>query len=82
MKVWKEISGIPETTNPSQIEFGADRFKQFLETEQSTSADHFADRLLKELSQWSVRDSGEEKREPVVCFAFPFSGSCWGWPAN
>ena len=67
--------GIPETTNPSQIEFGADRFKQFLETEQSTSADHFADRLLKELSQWSARDSGEDSDDDVTLVAIHVNGA-------
>jgi len=67
--------GIPETTNPSQIEFGADRFRQFLETDQSTSADHFADRLLKELSQWSVRDSGEDSDDDVTLVAIHVNGA-------
>jgi phosphoserine phosphatase RsbU/P len=66
--------GIPETTNPLQIEFGTDRFKHFLETEQSTSADHFADRLLKELSQWSVRDSGEDSDDDVTLVAIHVNG--------
>jgi phosphoserine phosphatase RsbU/P len=47
--------GIPETANPEGIEFGAECFKQFLETDRSDSADHFADRLLGELSRWSAR---------------------------
>jgi phosphoserine phosphatase RsbU/P len=67
--------GIPETTNPLQIEFGADRFKHFLETERSTSADHFADRLLKELSQWSVRDSGEDSDDDVTLVAIHVDGA-------
>ena len=67
--------GIPETTNPLQTEFGADRFKQFLETEQSTSADHFADRLLKELSQWSVRESGEDSDDDVTLVAIHVVGA-------
>ncbi|MGO8984707.1 MAG: SpoIIE family protein phosphatase [Terriglobales bacterium] len=61
--------GIPETTNPSQIEFGAERFRQFLETEQSASADHFADRLLKELSQWSARDVNVDMDDDVTLLA-------------
>ena len=67
--------GIPETTNSLQIEFGTDRFKHFLETEQSTSADHFADRLLKELSQWSVRDSGEDSDDDVTLVAIHVDGA-------
>ncbi len=34
--------GIPETANPEGIEFGAECFKQFLETDRSASTDHFA----------------------------------------
>jgi sigma-B regulation protein RsbU (phosphoserine phosphatase) len=61
--------GIPETTNPSQIEFGTDRFRQFLETDQSTLPDHLADRLLKELVQWSARDSGDDSDDDVTLVA-------------
>jgi len=61
--------GIPETTNHSEIEFGTERFKQFLETNESTSADHFADRLLEELSQWSARDSGDDLDDDITLVA-------------
>jgi sigma-B regulation protein RsbU (phosphoserine phosphatase)/two-component system sensor histidine kinase ChiS len=61
--------GIPETANPAGVEFGTDRFKQFLETEQSTSADHFADRLLEELSRWSARDSAEDLDDDMTIVA-------------
>jgi serine phosphatase RsbU (regulator of sigma subunit) len=47
--------GIPETTNPEGIEFGAECFKQFLQKDQSVSADHFADLLIEEMSRWSAR---------------------------
>jgi phosphoserine phosphatase RsbU/P len=43
--------GIPETTNHSETEFGTDRFRKFLATDQSTSANQFADCLLEELSR-------------------------------
>ena len=66
--------GIPETANPAGVEFGADRFKQFLETEQSTSADHFADRLLEELSRWSARDSAEDLDDDMTIVAIQIKG--------
>jgi phosphoserine phosphatase RsbU/P len=47
--------GIPETTNPEGVEFGAECFKQFLEKDQSVSADRFADSLIEEMSRWSAR---------------------------
>jgi sigma-B regulation protein RsbU (phosphoserine phosphatase) len=61
--------GISETTNPAGVEFGSDSFKQFLVTEQSTSADQFADRLLEELSSWSGRGSGEDLDDDITMVA-------------
>jgi phosphoserine phosphatase RsbU/P len=65
--------GIPETTNPAGIEFGADCFKQFLETERSTSADQFADRLLAELSRWSARGA-EDQDDDITIVAIHIKG--------
>ncbi len=61
--------GIPETTNPSEIEFGEARFRQFLAEEQSTSADQLADRLLQELSRWSAREPGDESTDDITMVA-------------
>src|SRR5277367_458390 len=61
--------GIPETTNPEGVEFGTDCFRQFLEMEQSTSADQLADRLLKELSLWSDRGSAEDVDDDITMVA-------------
>jgi phosphoserine phosphatase RsbU/P len=66
--------GIPETTNHSQVEFGAERFKQFLETQQSASADHFADRLLEELSHWRDRDSDDDLDDDITLVAIHVKG--------
>ena len=66
--------GIPEATNRSEIEFGTDRFKQFLKMEQSTSADHFADRLLEELSNWSARGWGEDLHDDITMVAIRVKG--------
>jgi sigma-B regulation protein RsbU (phosphoserine phosphatase) len=74
--------GIPETTNCSEIEFGTDRFKQFLKTEQSTSADHFADRLLEELSNWSAGDSGEDLHDDITMVAIRVKGDQNSAPAT
>src|SRR5271168_5104800 len=61
--------GIPETTNPVGVEFGTDCFRRFLEAEQSTSADQFADRLLEALSRWSARGSDEEMDDDITMVA-------------
>ena len=61
--------GIPETANHSEIEFGTERFREFLATEQSTSANQFADRLLGELSSWAARGPGEELDDDITMVA-------------
>jgi serine phosphatase RsbU (regulator of sigma subunit) len=61
--------GIPETTNPAGVEFGTDGFRQFLEAEQSTSADDFANQLLEELSLWSARGTTEELDDDITIVA-------------
>jgi serine phosphatase RsbU (regulator of sigma subunit) len=66
--------GIPETTNPAGIEFGEDCFKQFLGTEQSTSADQFADRLLEELSRWSARGPDQDLDDDITIVAIHAKG--------
>jgi hypothetical protein len=58
-----------ETANSAGVEFGTDGFTQFLVTEQSTSADYFADRLLEELSRWSARGSTEDLDDDVTMVA-------------
>jgi phosphoserine phosphatase RsbU/P len=51
--------GIPETANAAGIEYGDDRFRQFLAAERRTSADQLADRLLDDVAQWSERGPGD-----------------------
>ena len=58
--------GISETTNHSEIEFGTDRFRQVVTTDQSTTANHFADHLLEELSLWAARGPGEDLDDDVT----------------
>ena len=65
--------GISETTNPAQVEFGTERFRQFIAGEQNTSADQFADRLLKELSCWSARRQGEDLDDDITLVAIHVS---------
>ena len=62
--------GILETTNPTEEEFGTDRFKQFLEEKPALDADSFVDGLLGELSRWSDRASGREPEDDLTVVAF------------
>lgn len=61
--------GIPETTNHAGVEFGSERFREFLAQEQSASANQFADRLLNELSLWAARDPDEELDDDITMVA-------------
>jgi serine phosphatase RsbU (regulator of sigma subunit) len=66
--------GVSETTNPAGIEFGTDRFNQFLATEQSASSDHFVNGLLEELSRWSARGPSEDLDDDLTLVALHIKG--------
>jgi sigma-B regulation protein RsbU (phosphoserine phosphatase) len=61
--------GIAETTDPAGTEFGAERFREFLAADQNTSADHFADQMLEELSRWSARGPGTDLDDDITLVA-------------
>lgn len=61
--------GIPETTNPSLVEFGDERFRQFLPTVRSGTAEQFTDELLAEVSRWSARPPGEDLDDDITMVA-------------
>jgi phosphoserine phosphatase RsbU/P len=64
--------GIPETTNPSEEQFGVDRFRDFLESHHDLSAGQFVDQFLDELSQWSDAASGREQEDDITLLAIHF----------
>jgi phosphoserine phosphatase RsbU/P len=64
--------GIPESTNPSDEQFGIDRFKFFLQNNHELSADQFVDSFLAELSKWSDSASGREPEDDITLLAFHF----------
>jgi serine phosphatase RsbU (regulator of sigma subunit) len=66
--------GILEMTNPSEEQFGADRFQHFLENHHNLSAAQFVDGLLEELSRWSDRVSGREPEDDLTLLAVHFIG--------
>jgi sigma-B regulation protein RsbU (phosphoserine phosphatase) len=72
--------GVLEMTDPSEEQFGLDRFKQFLRENQHLSVGQFVDALLDELSRWSGLTSGREPEDDVTLLAFHFVGSA-GRPA-
>lgn len=66
--------GISETTNSAGVEFGAGCFRRFLEADQNTSADQFADRLLEELARWSARGPGQDLDDDITMVAIHVGG--------
>lgn len=64
--------GIPETTSPSEQEFGADLFKGFLESNHDVRAEMFADLLLDELAGWSERPQGQGQQDDLTLLVIDF----------
>src|SRR5215471_2883009 len=61
--------GISEANNPEGVEFGSERFRQFLADEKSGSANQLLDGLLKELACWSARGEGEDLDDDITMVA-------------
>jgi phosphoserine phosphatase RsbU/P len=61
--------GIPETTNPSLVEFGDERFRQFLPGVEASTADQLTDRLLAEVARYSERAAGEDLDDDITVVA-------------
>src|SRR5579871_108127 len=64
--------GILEMTDPSDEQFGLDRFKQFLQDNHGLSTGQFVDELLEALSQWSNLALGREPQDDITLMAFHF----------
>jgi len=64
--------GIPETTSPSEQEFGADLFKGFLESHHDMKADMFADLLFDELACWSENPKGQGQQDDLTLLVIDF----------
>ena len=65
--------GMVETTNPSDEQFGIDRFKLFLQSNHDRSASQLVDGLLDELSHWSDTSSGREPEDDITLLAIHFN---------
>jgi sigma-B regulation protein RsbU (phosphoserine phosphatase) len=64
--------GIPETTSPSDQEFGADLFKGFLESNHNLRADMFANLSFDELAGWSEHPTGQEQQDDLTLLVIDF----------
>ena len=61
--------GISEANNPEGVEFGNERFRQFLADEKNGSANQLLDGLLKDLACWSARGEGEDLDDDITMVA-------------
>ena len=61
--------GVSETNNPQGVEFGSERFRQFLAEEKNGSANHLVDDLLQELARWSARGEDEDLDDDITMVA-------------
>ena len=66
--------GIPETKNPSEVEFGTARFIRFMESNHGLPVDKFADGLLDELSRWSGEPRGQGQTDDITVLTIDFKG--------
>jgi len=65
--------GILETSNPSDEEFGTDRFMQFMETNHKLAAGPFADAVLLELARWLEQPPGEGHKDDISLVTVDFT---------
>jgi sigma-B regulation protein RsbU (phosphoserine phosphatase) len=64
--------GVLECANRSQVEFGQERLKAFLETHAKSSAPDFSNVLLAELGRWAERVPGESHADDVTFVVIDF----------
>jgi serine phosphatase RsbU (regulator of sigma subunit) len=67
--------GIPETSNSADVQFGDQRFREFMGEQCSASADQFADRLLGEVFRWSGRSRGDDFDDDITMVAIRVASS-------
>lgn len=67
--------GILEMNNTNAEEFGPDRLKQFLQSNQRLTADKFVDGLMEELSRWAGRASSGGAEDDLTFVAIRFDSS-------
>jgi phosphoserine phosphatase RsbU/P len=66
--------GIPETVDAAEVQYGDERFRQFLGSEPFASADLLADRLMDDLARWSTRGLGEDLDDDITMIALHVKG--------
>jgi phosphoserine phosphatase RsbU/P len=65
--------GILETSNPSDEEFGTDRFMKFMEANHKLAAGPFADAVLLELARWLEQPPGQGHKDDISLVIIDFT---------
>jgi sigma-B regulation protein RsbU (phosphoserine phosphatase) len=64
--------GVPEAANPSEEQFGVDRFMRFIENHKHLGADQFVETFLAELSRWSGQTAEQGQQDDITLLVVDF----------
>src|SRR6202008_3384385 len=64
--------GVPEAANPSEEQFGVERFMRFIENNKHLGADQFVQTFLTELSRWSGRTAEQGQQDEITLLVVDF----------
>ena len=64
--------GVPEAANPSEEQFGVERFMRFIENNKHLGADQFVQTFLTELSRWSGQRAEQGQQDDITLLVVDF----------
>jgi sigma-B regulation protein RsbU (phosphoserine phosphatase) len=64
--------GVPEAANPSEEQFGVERFMRFIENNKHLGADQFVQAFLTELSRWSGQTAEQGQQDDITLLVVDF----------
>jgi sigma-B regulation protein RsbU (phosphoserine phosphatase) len=64
--------GIPETKNPTEVEYGIGRIKHFMDNNHGLGGDAFADGLIDNLSGWAEQPRGQGQQDDITVLTIDF----------
>lgn len=64
--------GVPEAANPSEEQFGLERFMRFIENNKHLGADQFVQTFLTELSRWSGQNAEQGQQDDITLLVVDF----------
>jgi len=64
--------GVPEAANPSEEQFGVERFMRFIENNRHLGADQFVQTFLTELSRWSGQTAEQGQQDDITLLVVDF----------